>query len=294
MGTLKRLTDLAAQLGHLYREGRSIGVDFDTIADHLSVHVAVKGPDLRYRYVNLPGQVHRLLPTGLSGQVTDADLLGAEAGQRLREEDRQALGSAGPIVIWSEPTAGAQGAERIPQVKLGLRGPRGEVLGVLDVAPADTPGTEAGLEVRRMNEALDLIADILGLLMRCDDEASLLERLCSTLVVRGGYLAAAVVPIEADRRQAGVPLSLAGDRDELALPGPFRLDDPVWESHPVARAAEAGVCIVHKQHGADDPAWLDLSTGISQIHQKPHQLVARNRMIVAGQATAAMVPSATS
>jgi hypothetical protein len=255
MGTLKRLTDLAAQLGHLYREGRSIGVDFETIADQLSVHVAVKGPDLRYRYVNLPGQVNRLLPTGLSGQVTDADLLGAEAGQLLREEDRQALGSAGPVVIWSEPAAGAQGhTERIPQVKLGLRGPRGEVLGVLDVAPADGPGTEAGLEVRRMNEALDLIADILGLLMRCDDEASLLERLCSTLVVRGGYLAAAVVPIEADRRQAGVPLSLAGDRDELALPGAFRLDDPVWESHPVARAAEAGVCIVHKQHGADDPA----------------------------------------
>lgn len=255
MGTLKRLTDLAAQLGHLYREGRSIGVDFETIADHLSVHVAVKGPDLRYRYVNLPGQVRRLLPNSLSGQVTDADLLGAEAGQRLREEDRQALGSAGPVVIWSDPATGPQGGtERIPQVKLGLRGPRGEVLGVLDVAPADGPDAQPGLEVRRMNEALDLITDILGLLMRCDDEASLLERLCSTLVVRGGYLAAAVVPIEADRRQAGVPLSLAGDRDELALPGAFRLDDPVWESHPVARAAEAGVCVVHKQHGADDPA----------------------------------------
>lgn len=255
MGTLKRLTDLAAQLGHLYREGRSIGVDFETIADHLSVHVAVKGPDLRYKYVNLPGQVRRLLPNSLSGQVTDADLLGAEAGQRLREEDRQAMGSAGPVVIWSDPTAAPQGGtERTPQIKLGLRGPRGEMLGVLDVAPADGPEAEPGLEVRRMNEALDLIADTLGLLMRCDDEASLLERLCSHLVVRGGYLAAAVVPIEGDRRQAGVPLSLAGDRDELALPGPFRLDDPVWESHPVARAAEAGVCIVHKQHGQDDPA----------------------------------------
>ena len=252
---MKRLTDLATQLAHLYREGRSIGVDFETIADHLSVHVAVKGPDLRYKYVNLAGQVRRLLTSSLSGQVTDADLLGAEAGQHLREEDRQALGSAAPVVLWSEPVATpGGGTERTPQIKLGLRGPRGEVLGVLDVAPADGPEADPGLEVRRMNEALDLIADILGLLMRCDDEASLLERLCSHLVVRGGYLAAAVVPIEADRRQAGVPLSLAGDRDELALPGPFRLDDPVWESHPVARAAEAGVCVVHKQHGADDPS----------------------------------------
>lgn len=253
---MKRLTDLAAQLGHLYREGRSIGVDFETIADHLSVHVAVKGPDLRYKYVNLAGQVRCLLPSSLSGQVTDADLLGDEAGQRVREEDRQALGSAGPLLLWSEPVPTADGGtERAPQVKLGLRGPRGEVLGVLDVAAVNGPGSaDPGFEVMRLNEALDLLADILGLLMRCEDEATLLERLCSTLVVQGGYLAAAVVPIEADRRQAGVPLSLAGDRDELSLPGAFRLDDPVWESHPVARAAEAGICVVHKRHGQDDPS----------------------------------------
>src|SRR5690606_16897496 len=74
------------------------------------------------------------------------------------------------------------------------------------------------------------------------------------MVVRGNYLAAAIVPIDADKRLAGVPLSLAGDRSELALPGPFRLDDPLWEGHPVARAAEAGVCVVHRGLPQDDTA----------------------------------------
>lgn len=251
---MKRLTDLAIQLSQLYRHGDAIGVKFETIADHLSVHVSVKGTDLRYRYINLPGQVQRLLPSALSGQVSDADLLGADVGQRVAAEDRRALSSAAPLVLWSEPQPLADGrTERIAQVKLGLRSDQGQALGVLDVVPmTDAQAPQAALEVMRMNQALDLITHILGLMMRCQNEAALIERVCSTLVVRGGYLAAAIVPIDADRRLAGVPLSLAGDRSELALPGPFRLDDTLWEGHPVARAAEAGICVVHRAHPQDD------------------------------------------
>ena len=75
---LKRLTELATQLALLHKHGASIGVDFQTIADHLSLHVSLKGPDLRYRYINMPGQVHHLMPDTLSGQISDADLMGAD------------------------------------------------------------------------------------------------------------------------------------------------------------------------------------------------------------------------
>ncbi|RZL08057.1 MAG: hypothetical protein EOP40_14305, partial [Rubrivivax sp.] len=251
---MKRLTDLAIQLSQLYRHGHAIGVKFETIADHLALHVAIKGADLRYKYINLPGQVQHLLPPALSGQVSDADLLGTDVSQRITTEDRRALSTTAPLLLWSEPQVQADGSmERTPQVKLGLRSDHGQPMGVLDVAPMVGPqAPETALEVMRMHQALDLITDILGLMMRCQNEAALIERVCSTLVVRGGYLAAAIVPIDADRRQAGVPLSLAGDRSELALPGPFRLDDPLWEGHPVARAAEAGICVVHKCHLQDD------------------------------------------
>ncbi len=255
---MKRLTDLAIQLSQLYRHGHAIGVKFETIADHLALHVAVKGADLRYKYINLPGQVLHLLPPSLSGQLSDADLLGTDVSQRITTDDRRALSTTAPLLLWSEPQTMPDGSiERTPQIKLGLRSDHGQPLGVLDVAPMAGPqAPEPALEVMRMHQTLDLITDILGLMMRCQSEGVLIERVCSTLVVRGGYLAAAIVPIDADRRQAGVPLSLAGDRSELALPGPFRLDDPVWEGHPVARAAEAGICVVHKGRLQDDvSAW---------------------------------------
>lgn len=253
---MKRLTDLATQLARLYRHGASIGVDFETIADHLCVHVAVKDGELRYKYINLPGQVNRLLPSALSGQVSDSDLLGSELGQSLRHDDRRALGSREPLMLWSPPQKRPDGTlHRVPQIKIGLHDERGLPLGLIDVAPAEgTSSPASAAEVMRLNQALDMVTEVLGLLMRCDDELALLEKVCALLVMRGGYLAAAVVPVDGERRQAGVPLSLAGDRSELALPGAFRLDDPVWETHPVARAAEAGICVVHKEHGLDDRA----------------------------------------
>jgi len=250
---VKRLTDLASQLALLYRHGPSIGVDFNTIADHLNLHVSLKGADLRYRYINMPGQVQHLLPNAMSGQISDADLLGADTAQWRVQADRKAMSCREPQVVWSDPKRRSDGSsERQAQVKIGLHDDRGHPLGVMDVAPAPSEPNEVAHEVKRMNQALDLITDVLSLLMRHEDETALLERVCSTLVVRGGYLAASVVPIDATRRMAQVPLCLAGDRAELALPGPFRLDDDVWETHPVARAAEAGICVVHKEHLKDD------------------------------------------
>jgi signal transduction histidine kinase/ActR/RegA family two-component response regulator len=257
---VKRLTDLASQLALLYRHGPSIGVDFNTIADHLSLHVSLKGSDLRYRYINMPGQVQHLLPNALSGQLSDADLLGADVAQWRVQADRKAMACREPQVVWSDPCKRPDGSiERQPQVKIGLHDDRGQPLGVMDVAPAPSGDNHAAAKVQRMNQALDLITDVLGLLMRHEDETALLERVCSTLVVRGCYLAAAIVPVDATKRMAHVPLCLAGDRAELALPGPFRLDDDVWETHPVARAAESGMCVVHKDHPQDDQSPWRLS-----------------------------------
>lgn len=262
---MKRLTELATQLALLHKHGASIGVDFQTIADHLNLHVSLKGPDLRYRYINMPGQVHHLMPDTLSGQISDADLMGADTSQWRIQEDRKAMACREPQVLWSEPQRRPDGSlERTPQIKIGLHDDRGHPLGVMDVAPAPSQCTDQAEEVMRMNEALDLITEVLGLLMRHEDETALLEKVCSKLVVKGRYLAAAVVPIDAVRRLAQVPLCLAGDRAELALPGPFRLDDPVWESHPVARAAESGICVVHKENVHDDRSSWRLSCPMDQ------------------------------
>lgn len=262
---LKRLTELATQLALLHKHGASIGVDFQTMADHLNLHVSLKGPDLRYRYINMPGQVGHLMPGALSGQISDADLMGADNAQWRVQEDRKAMACREPQVLWSEPRRQPDGrTERVPQIKIGLHDDRGHPLGVMDVAPAPSECTAQAQEVMRMNEALDLITEVLGLLMRHEDETALLEKVCSKLVVKGGYLAAAVVPIDAVRRLAQVPLCLAGDRAELALPGPFRLDDAVWESHPVARAAESGICVVHKENAHDDRSSWRLSCPMEQ------------------------------
>ncbi|HET6787309.1 MAG TPA: ATP-binding protein, partial [Aquabacterium sp.] len=227
-------------------------MDFETIADHLAVHVAVKDADLRYQYINLPGQLDRLSSEPASEHATALpQVLGAALSEHLMQSDRKALASPTPLVQWSEPRLRADGqSERIPQIKVGLRTEQGSPLGVMDVAPmSDLNSSDTTNEVMRMNQAIDLITDVLGLMMRCEDETALLERVCSTLVVRGGYLGAAIVPIEGDKRQVGVPLSLAGDRAELTLPGPFLLDDPAWEHHPVARAVERGLCVIHACEG---------------------------------------------
>jgi len=256
---VKKLTDLAQQLASLYKHGRSIGVDFDTIADHLAVHVTVKDADLRYRYINLPGQVDRVQPSTPNTDTAPdlTGLMGSALGERLLQDDRRALLSPEPVVRWSEPRLRPDGqSERMPQIKVGLRDDHDQPLGVMDVAPiSGLPSSDMLMEVGQMRQAIDLIAEVLGLMMRCDDEATLLERVCSVLVMRGSYLAAAVVPIDAERQQVSVPLSLAGDRSQLALPGPFNLDDPDWEHHPVVRAAEDGLCRVHPCRGTDDPGW---------------------------------------
>ncbi len=140
-------------------------------------------------------------------------------------------------------------------IKLPLRDAQDRPVGELDVESlqADEHGLDAVSQTARMTEAMDLVTDVLGLLMRSDNETDLLERACSILVVRGHYLGAAIVPIEGEGRMAAVPLSLAGDRAQLDLPGPFALDDPQWEQHPVARAAESGLCVVHHRARPSEP-----------------------------------------
>jgi signal transduction histidine kinase/CheY-like chemotaxis protein len=258
---VKRLTDLASELSKLYRLGPSIGVDFNTIADHLVVYVAVKDAHLQYQYINLPGQFEGLHSPNRPGTPLGADanqMLNLALGKRTQAADLQALDSTAPVMQWSEPRLMQDGSsERLPQIKLALRNDSGQPIGVMDVAPlADLNNPDASLEIRRMNESLDLVTYVLGLLMRCDNETDLMERTCSALVVRGRYLAAAIVPVEGERRMAGVPLSLAGDRAELGMAGPFALDDALWEQHPVARAAESGLCVIHHCAGVtDDVAW---------------------------------------
>lgn len=248
---LKRLTDLASQLALLHRRGASIGVDFKFIADHLNLHVSVKDPELRYRYINMPGQVNHLLPGSLQGQLSDADLIGQDVASWRVQADRLALRSRDPHIVWSEPQPGPDGhAVRQPQVKIGLHDERGMPAGVLDLAPVGDDVEHMRMEVQRLREALDLVTEVLGLLMRHDHETDLLERVCSTLVVKGRYLAAAVVPVESSKRTVHVPLCQAGNRAELCLPGPFRLDDPIWETHPLVRTVESGICMVQRLNSA--------------------------------------------
>lgn len=179
---------------------------------------------------------------------TIADHLGA----RVTVTDAQAK------LVYRNPPAQLEGHENhdLPaHVKLPLSNAQAQQIGELDIAPLSNAdeAQDAAWQITRMNEAMDLVTDVLGLLMRCDNETDLLERACSTLVVRGHYLAAAIVPIEGEERMAAVPLSLAGDRAQLDLPGPFALDDPQWEQHPVARAAESGLCMVHHRGRPTEP-----------------------------------------
>ncbi|MGZ6972255.1 MAG: GAF domain-containing protein, partial [Thermoanaerobaculia bacterium] len=215
-----------------------------------------------------------LRPEGLRTQVSaDFERLRMHGGRLIETEHCRADGSTFPVEISATMAAGEA---------------RGSLIAVVrDV----TERKAASDRIRALNRLLKTISEVDQLLVKVEDEESLLKELCRVLVDSGGYSLAWIGKADPESMRA-VPVARAGADAHLLDSIVVRWDDSPEGHGPFGTAIRTGRHVIVQETGTDPSAspWRAFRSqlGIRSMAVLP---LRRSGVVTAALVASAVVPS---
>ena len=142
---------------------------------------------------------------------TDYDFMNAELADSFRDNDRRAMAAVGPSVNeeWlASATEGYRGL--FETIKTPLRDTHGKTIGILGIARDITERKWTEDALRDLNRQLRAISDCNQILLRAEDEWTLLDGFCHSVCEEAGYSLAWVGYAENDVDRSIRPVAWAG------------------------------------------------------------------------------------
>jgi PAS domain S-box-containing protein len=188
------------------------------------------------------------------GRTRDEFLSMHAAELRVRSErealarDLETVAARGSLLVETRHVR-ADGSEFPVEVNLGLVKAGGEAL-YLAIVRDTTERHAAEERIRGLNRLLRTISEVDQLLIKMEDEASLLSNVCRVLVETGGYLLVWIGRADAESMRA-VPVARAGAETQLLDSIAVRWDDSPEGHGPFGTAIRTGRHVIVQDAGAD-------------------------------------------
>jgi two-component system sensor histidine kinase/response regulator len=172
---------------------------------------------------------------------TDHELFPATVADRIRVEDLVAIEKSGPATF-EYLRAFPDGREELHlTTKAPVHDSNGHYIGVLGISHDITQFRNDQIALKNQNRALSLISAVSQAVVRLDDEATMLDEICSIAVEIGGYQLAWIGEARHDSEKRVIPVAQSGFGADYLDQLNISWADNLLGNGPTGRAIRTGV-----------------------------------------------------